>query len=238
MALMMTIVNSVADLPADMSVNWGNLVLFVLCAVAVISMQVYSLNLTAVLSERMIERVRARIAGLIRRSELDGIERIGTVQVYDTVARETTVISSSAGMIILFDDHAGRAGAGGALRRRAVAAGLRRDRRAARRLGLFLPFQPAPQPRRAGRRHVRRGALLRAAEPPALRLQGDQAAQRPRRSLEKVHLQPASQEAELKKVIAARRFDGGLTVSYAVFYTLLGSAVFILPQHLDRPARR
>ena len=99
MALMMTIVNSVADLPADMSVNWGNLVLFVLCAVAAISMQVYSLNLTAVLSERMIERVRARIAGLIRRSELDGIERIGTVRVYDTVARETTVISSSAGMI-------------------------------------------------------------------------------------------------------------------------------------------
>src|SRR4029077_272248 len=57
------------------------------------------LNLTAVLSERMIERVRARIAGLIRRSELAGIERIGTVRVYDTVARETTVISSSAGMI-------------------------------------------------------------------------------------------------------------------------------------------
>lgn len=99
MALMMTIVNTVADLPTDMSVNWGNLVLFVLCGVTAISMQVYSLNLTAVLSERMIERVRARIASLIRRSELDGIERIGTVKVYDTVARETTVISSSAGMI-------------------------------------------------------------------------------------------------------------------------------------------
>src|SRR5258707_12956677 len=51
--------------------------------------------------------------------------------------------------------------------------------------------------------------------------------------LEKGHLQPASQDAELKKVIAARRFNGGLTVSYTVFYTLLGSAAFILPQHLD-----
>ena len=51
--------------------------------------------------------------------------------------------------------------------------------------------------------------------------------------LEKVHLQQASQDAELKKVIAARRFNGGLIVSYTVFYTLLGSAAFILPQHLD-----
>ena len=47
MALMMAVVNTVADLPADMSIDWWNLVLFLLCAGAAISMQVYSLNLTA-----------------------------------------------------------------------------------------------------------------------------------------------------------------------------------------------
>ena len=42
--------------------------------------------------------------------------------------------------------------------------------------------------------------------------------------LEKVYLLAASQNAELKKVVAARRFNSGLAVSFTVFYALLGSA--------------
>jgi putative ATP-binding cassette transporter len=233
MALMMTIVNTVADLPADMSIDWGNLVLFVMCGVTAISMQVYSLNLAAVLSERMIERVRARIASLIRRSELDGIERIGTVKVYDTVARETTVISSSAGMIIYSMTTlvalmlAAVYVAALSLLSFAVIVVL---------LGAWVYFYNFSQ-------RNSRGALVDAMSAEGrffellshllygfkeIKLHSARG-----EALEKDHLQPASQEAELKKVIAARRFNGGLTVSYAVFYTLLGSAVFILPQHLD-----
>ena len=95
MALMMTIVNSVADLKPGAAIDWTLFVLFALCALAVISLLVYSLNLTAVLSERMLERIRIRIADLVRRSELDGIERIGPVRVYDTIARETMTVSES-----------------------------------------------------------------------------------------------------------------------------------------------
>jgi putative ATP-binding cassette transporter len=84
MALMMTIVNSVADLKPDMSVDWQQFFLFALCALTVIVMQVYSLNLTAALSERILQRVRVRIADLVRRSELDGIEQIGQMRVCDT----------------------------------------------------------------------------------------------------------------------------------------------------------
>jgi putative pyoverdin transport system ATP-binding/permease protein len=235
MALMMTVVNSIADLPADMSVNWGNLVLFVLCAVAVISMQVYSLNLTAVLSERMIERVRARIAGLIRRSELDGIERIGTVRVYDTVARETTVISSSAGMItysmttLVALVLAALYVAALSLLAFAVIVVL---------LSAWVYFYHFSQ------RHSR-GALVEAMSAESrffgllshllygfkeIKLHSARG-----EDLEKAHLEPASQDAEFKKVVAARRFNSGLTVSYMVFYTLLGAAAFILPQHLDSP---
>jgi putative ATP-binding cassette transporter len=233
MALMMTIVNTVADLPADMSIDWGNLVLFVLCAVVAISMQVYSLNLTAVLSERMIERVRARIASLIRRSELDGIERIGTVRVYDTVARETTVISSSAGMITYSMTTlvalllAAVYVAALSLLSFAVIVVLlcawvyfynfsQRNSRDALVEGMSAE----------GRFFELLSHLLYGFKEIKLHSARGE-------DLEKVHLQQASQDAEVKKVIAARRFNSGLIVSYTVFYTLLGSAVFILPQHLD-----
>src|SRR5262249_17309014 len=82
-AIMMAVVNTVADLPPDMAVDWNSLAQFVLCVILALSTRAYALNLTAVLSERTVERVRSRTAGLIRRSELDGIERIGMVKVYD-----------------------------------------------------------------------------------------------------------------------------------------------------------
>jgi putative ATP-binding cassette transporter len=232
MALIMTIVNSVADLPADMSIDWGKLVLFALCAVAAIGMQVYALNLTAMLSERMVERVRTRIASLIRRSELDGIERIGTVKVYDTVARETTVISSSAGLIIYSMTTlvalllAAIYVAALSLLSFVVIVVL---------LAAWVYFYQYSQRRSRGTLVEAMTAEGRFFELLSHLLYGFKEIKLHSargEDIEKLHLLPASQEAELRKVIATRRFNGGLTVSYTVFYALLASSVFILPQHL------
>jgi putative pyoverdin transport system ATP-binding/permease protein len=232
MALMMTIVNSVADLEPDMEMNWSNFFLFALCALGVISMQVYSLNLTAALSERMLERVRVRIADLVRRSELDGIERIGPMRVYDTVARETTVISESSGMII----HSMTSLVALVLASFYIASiSLMAFLVIGALLCAWVYFYHFSQ-------RNSRSALVEAMSAEAhffellshllygfkeVKLHSARG-----EDLEKVHLANASIEAEEKKIAAARRFNSGLIVSYVTFYVLLGSAVFVLPQHL------
>jgi putative ATP-binding cassette transporter len=233
MALMMTIVNSVADLKADMAVDWGQFLLFALCALTVISLETYSLNLTAVLSERMIGRTRVRLANLVRRSELDGLEQIGAVQVYDTIARETTVISNSASIIILSTTSL-------------VALVF-----ATIYIAVIAPFAFLVIGTLLGawayfynysQRHAR-DALVEAKDAEAhfyglmshllygfkeIKLHVARAD-----DLEKVHLADASRQAEHKNILATRQFGRGLAVSYTVFYVLLGSAVFALPQHLS-----
>jgi putative ATP-binding cassette transporter len=232
-AIMMAVVNTVADLPPDMSVDWNRLVQFVLCVILALSTRAYALNLTAVLSERTVERVRSRTAGLIRRSELDGIERIGMVKVYDTIARETTVVSSS-GVVIVHSMImmvalvlAAVYVATLSVLSFVVIVGL---------LCAWVYFYKLSQ------RHSR-GALVDATVAESrffellshllygfkeVKLHGARGD-----DLEGVHLQPASRDAELKRVVAARRFNSGMTVSYTVTYTLLGAAAFVLPQHLD-----
>lgn len=232
MALMMTIVNSVADLKPDMAVDWQLFAMFFLCAVTVIVLQVYSLNLTAVLSERMLARTRLRVASLVRRGELDGLERIGLVRIYDTIARETTIISESSGVIILSMSSV-------------VALAL---------ASLYIAFISPLALVLIGvllaawvyfyfySQRDSRGSLVKAkdAETRFFALLGHmlygfkevKLHQARGDDLEKIHLAAASEDAEHKKILAFRRLHGGFTVSYAVFYALLGSAVFILPQHL------
>lgn len=233
MALMMTIVNSVADLKPDMAIDWTQFVLFALCALAVISLQVYSINLTAVLSERMMGRVRVRIADLVRRSELDGIERIGPVRVYDTIARETATVSESAAMIIFSMTSV-------------VALVLASIYIAAispmafmvigALLGAWMYFYHFSQRNSRGALVSAKSAEARFFELMSHLLYGFKEVKLHSArgdDLEKVHLANASLDAGNKKVLAARKFNSGLIVSYSIFYTLLGTTVFILPQHLD-----
>lgn len=232
MALMMVIVNSVADLGPDMAVDWQQLLLFVLCALVVISLNVYSLNLTTVLSERMIGRIRIRTADLVRRSELDGLERIGPVRVYDTIARETTVISSSAAFLIL--PLVG-----------SVALILAAIYVALVSLLAFLVIVGLLAGWVYFYHYTQRstwGAMLdaKAAEGRFFDLMGHllygfkEIKLHGRRGddLEKVHLANASRETEHMNILTARQFSGGFAVSYTLFYMLLGAAVFALPQHL------
>lgn len=232
MALMMTIVNSVADLKPGMVIDWSNFLLFVLCALAVISMQVYSLNLTTLLCERMVGRTRIRIADLVRRSELDGLEHVGAVRVYDTIVRETATISASAAIIVFSATSA-------------VALLFASIYIAVLSLLAFLVvgillgtwawyFYLSGRRGRAGLVEAK-AAEARFFELMAHLLYGFKeiklhAARGD--DLEKVHLAAASHDAEQKSVLAMRRFGRGMGVSFTLFYTLLGSAVFALPPHL------
>jgi putative pyoverdin transport system ATP-binding/permease protein len=232
MALMMSIVNSVADLKPDMAVDWGQLLLFALSALVVISMEVYALNLTGVLSERMIGRTRIRLANLVRRSELDGLERIGPVQVYDTIARETTTISTSAEIIILSAISL-IALVFSALYIASIS--LTAFMVVSVLLAAWAYFFHVSQ-------RSARSALVdaKAAETRFFELMGhvlyglkEIKLHRARGdSLENIHLAIASREAEHKNVLATRQFGRGLAVSFTAFYVLLGSVVFALPQHL------
>lgn len=232
MALMMTIVNSVADLKPGMEIDWSNLLLFLLCALAVISMQVYSLNLTTQLCERMVGRTRVRIADLVRRSELDGLEHVGAVRVYDTIVRETATISSSAPIIVYSATSL-------------VALVFAAIYIAALSLLSFLVvgalLSAWAYVYYLSGRNARDGMVVaKTAEARFFELmahllygfkevklnaaRGD--------DLEKVHLAAASRDTEHKNILAVRQFGRGMAVSFTVFYTLLGSAVFVLPQHL------
>jgi putative ATP-binding cassette transporter len=232
MALMMTIVNSVADLKPGMEVDWSNLLLFLLCALAVISMQVYSLNLTTKLCERMVGRMRIQIADLVRRSELDGLEHVGAVRVYDTIVRETATISSSA-PIIVYSATSLVALIGAAVYIAALSL-LSFVVVAALLGGWAYAYWLSGRNARDGM-VVAKTAEARFFELMAHLLYGFKEVKLNAArgdDLEKVHLAAASRETEHKNILAIRQFSQGMAVSFTVFYALLGSAVFVLPQHL------
>src|SRR5262249_21737678 len=158
--------------------------------------------------------------------------RIGAVMVYDTVARETTVISSSAGMIIY-----SMSTAVAFLMAAAYVAVLS----LVSFVAIIVLFCAWFYFYRFSQRNSR-PALVEAktAETRFFELfshllygfkeiklhsaRGE--------DLQKVHLLAASRNAELKNVIATQRFNHGLTVSITMYYVLLTTAAFILPQHL------
>ena len=233
MALMMSIVNTVADSKPHERIDLLVLGLFILCAITVVSAQNYSLNLTSVLSERIVDRLRVRFASLVRRGELDSLEQIGPVKVYDTVVRETTIISESAGMIIYALSSVI------ALVLAAVYVALLSFLSfvvITTLLGAWVYFF------RLSQRHSR-GALVQAHQAESRYFQllahllygFKEVKLNALRGfdLEKVFLTGASKNTETRKVSAARQLNSGYRVSFTIFYVLLGTAVFALPQYLD-----
>jgi putative ATP-binding cassette transporter len=232
MTLMMAIVNSVADLKADGSIDWRQFWLFVLCAITVISLQVYALNLTTDLAERMLGRIRVQVAELVRASELDGLEQVGMVRIYDTIARDTTVISQSAPIIIF-----ATTSAVSLLLATIYIATL--SMLAFAVIGVLLAawlyfF-------RFSQRNSRRAladadaAQTRFFELMSHLLYGFKEAKLHSAradDLEKAHLALASRETERTQIIAGRRLNGGLVPSFTTFYLILGTAAFVLPPHL------
>lgn len=233
MVVTVVIVNSVADLAPGMAPDAERFAVFALAAFAVVSFQVYALNLAAQIGERMVGRMRTRLAGLARRGELTGLERVGPVRVYDTIARETTTIANAAGTIILSLTSV-------------VALVFAAVYVATLSLLAFLVIGTllcAWSYFHGVNRSAARAALIEAKAADArffellghllygfkeIKLHGPRGEE-----LEKLHLAGAADEAAHRNILAARQFSSGLGVSYTVFYMLMGSAVFILPPYLD-----
>lgn len=97
---MLAVITSVADRVDNAALDWRGLGVFVLCGTAVTLLQEYAQNRAATLSEAIIGRMRLRLAALVRRSELDGLDRIGAVRVYDTLVRDTATLADATTFLV------------------------------------------------------------------------------------------------------------------------------------------
>lgn len=232
MATLMAIVNTVADRPDQAGVHWELLFLFALSAVAVLAAQARALNVTMRVSEAMVDRLRTRLAALIRRADLDALETLGLNRVYSAVARHTAMLSEASATIIYASTSA-------------VALFLAAVYIAYLSLLAFAVvvtlFAATVYFYRISQRTIREN-LTRAAEAEATYFEtfnhllagfkevkmnaarGD--------DLERTVLTAQSRETFALRIEATRRMNVGLNISYASFYLLLATVALVLPQYV------
>jgi putative ATP-binding cassette transporter len=236
MAAMAAIVTTVADANLGEVIRYELLFAFGLAAVAVITFNTLSQNLTLDFCENVLERLRVRLSDLVRGADLDKLERIGQTSIYDSIARNSTLVSESAPIII----HATTSGI--ALVLAALYITL---------LSWFafvvicLLFVVLGYSYYFGQRRSRQAFVAaRAAESRFFSLLGHllwgfkevKMSSRRGDDLETGYIAPQSVHVEDLKIIAGREFNKGIIASYAVFYFLLGTVTFALPQHLPSTA--
>jgi putative ATP-binding cassette transporter len=232
-AMIMVIVNSVADRRSVVEVDYPLLVTFALSCIVVLAAQARALALTARASEATVQRVRVRIVDLIRRADLDAFEALGPARVYARIAGDTATLSE-AGVAIVYGAVSAIALVLTALyiatlsalafvviivlfsattylylvSQRASGAHLHRAREAESRF--FETFNHLL----GGFKEVKMSSA-----------RGD--------DLEVNYLAARSLETEYQKIDAINRLNSGLNIAHTSFYFLLASVVFALPQHLD-----
>lgn len=235
-AVIMVIVNSVADRRAAVGVDYPLLAVFVLCCIVVISAQKRALGLTTRASEATVERLRHRMVELIRRADLDAFEALGPARVYAQIATDTATVSE-AGPPLVYGATSAVALILSALYIASLSAlafvvvvGL-----FAATTYLYRVTQRAAPAQLADARqaeatffatfnHLLGG--FKEAKMSAAR--GD--------DLERNHLVPQSRETERRKIEAVDRLNAGLTIAHSSFYLMLASVVFAMPQYLDGTA--
>ncbi len=109
----MAIVSGLANLMILMVINTGiqkavddkhslvNLFLFLIAVAIYIVSQRYLMIETWTEVERILQRIRLRIADKIRGCDLEPLEAIGRAQIYTSLSRETQAISQSAPMLVM-----------------------------------------------------------------------------------------------------------------------------------------
>ena len=85
-AMIVVIVNSVADRRGSTGLDYPLLGTFILSCVVVLSAQARALRLTTRASEATVERLRVRVVDLIRRADLDAFEALGPARVYAQIS--------------------------------------------------------------------------------------------------------------------------------------------------------
>jgi putative ATP-binding cassette transporter len=234
-AVILAIVNTVADPAGHGGVNYELLAFYVLCCVVVLAAQARALLLTTKASEKLVERLRARLTGLIIKADLDAVETLGPARIYGNIARNTATLSEAASTIIY-----------GATS--AIALVLAAVYIAIYSLLAFLVIVMLFSATMFFYRHSQRRTwahLERAQQAEATffdtlnhlllgfketKLSAARAGDLAR------HLYARSEETARLKVEATIHMNAGLNVAHASFYTLLAAIVFALPQYLDSTA--
>ena len=86
--------NAAAKTPDRPSLHLFGIIL--LSAAAFFACYMYSARQMTTVFERALQRVKIRVTNKIRRMELQGLERIGTAEIYDRITENMTIISDSA----------------------------------------------------------------------------------------------------------------------------------------------
>lgn len=95
----MAVVNTVSDTSGE-DINFQLLLLFVVCSAIYLLSKDFAVNRTSAIVEELVCRTRQRIAEKVRRIDLLTFERLGTSRIYNTLSRETFVISEAGATII------------------------------------------------------------------------------------------------------------------------------------------
>ncbi len=232
-ALLIVIVNSVADRRNVATVDYPLLVTFALCCAVVLACQARALHLTTRASEATVERLRVRLVDLVRRADLDAFEALGPARVYAKIASDTATLSEAGALIIV--------GAVSAVALILAALYIATLSRLAFVVIVFL-FAATTYLYRVSQR-TSAGQLLEARQTESrffatfnhllggfkeVKMSTARAA-----DLAANYLAVESRETERQKVRAVDRLNAGQNIAHSSFYLLLASVVFALPQHLD-----
>jgi putative ATP-binding cassette transporter len=232
-AAIMAIVNTAGDRRGGGD-HWL-LAVFILSGALVLAAQARALHLTTRASEATVERLRIRLAGLIRRADLDAFEALGPARIYGNVARDTATLSEAGPIVIQ------AAVSAVAL----VLAALYIAAFSALALGVVLALLAATAYFYRFSQRTSGAELARARQAEAeffetldQLLKGLKEAKMSSRrgdDLER-HLAAQSDTAQHHKIGAMTRINAGLTVGHGSFYVLLAAVAFALPQYLDSTA--
>lgn len=232
-AMLMVIVNSVADRRSVVGVDYPLLVTFALSCIVVLTAQGRALALTARASEATVQRVRVRFVDLIRRADLDAFEALGPARVYAQIAGDTATLSE-AGVAVVY----------GAISTIAlVLTALYIATLSSLAFVVIVVLFSATTylylvSQRASGAHLNyaRDAEARFFETFNHLLGGFKEVKMSSArgdDLEVNYLVAQSLETESRKIDAINRLNSGLNIAHTSFYVLLASVVFALPQHLD-----
>jgi putative ATP-binding cassette transporter len=232
-ALIVVIVNSVADRRSTVGVDYPLLVTFILCCVVVLSAQARALTLTTRASEATVQRLRVRVVDLIRHADLDAFEALGPARVYAKIAGDTATLSE-AGTPLVYGATSGLALILAALYIATLS--ILAFVVIAALFGATTYLFRVSQRNSAGHLLYARAAESRFFETFNHLLGGFKEVKMSAArgaDLATNYLAVQSLETERRKIEAMTRMNNGLTIAHTSFYLMLASVVFALPQYLD-----
>ncbi len=231
----LAVINAIIKNPATYREDHSLLLWFALAAAGVIGGYAVGSRLSVDTVETLLHRLRMRLADRIRRIELSELEQIGGTRVYDTLTRNTAVISEAAMAVLPGYAALGSLVLGGIYTLLLSPVVF---------LALAVILAASAFFFLLSQQHTRT-ALQQAAkaETGFLQLFGhllsgfkEVRLHWPRgQELEQDFVAPASRELHWARVEAAVRINRGGSLSYGFFYVMLATIAFVLPPYVGDP---